>query len=305
MKPARVILPILGLLLLAEAGLIYIEWTQLKSLRALAERAGVVSGQVRAADLRVEHLRQAIAIAEGQAKSKAAAAASRKTAQEARAAAQNVNARRVAQAFLESLDHQEFQSALNQLDRAYNERTAGAFLRSLGLNPEQVNHMLDLMGKMMIAMMDANQAATASGLDQRSRLALIVDTQKDIAAEIQGYLGDANFAAYQQFNSQYNVRSIASGLQNSLGYSSTPLSEAQAQQLVSALYQTEPASLKAADTVGVGALYALSSPPPIAAVTPAELSAAETILSAPQMAALRSIYAGQQAMRALRRAGGF
>ena len=303
MKPSRLILFLLSGLLVGEAGLIYAEWMQLKALRALADRAVLVAGDVRAADQRVVNLRKAVAAAEGLAKRTADQAAAQKAKSGAAAASQNEIGRRWARAYLQALDNPEFLAALNKVDRAYNERTAGPFLRSLGLSPDQVSHMLDLMDKMMVAEMDANQAANADGLDQKSREALIIETQRETAAEIQAYLGDAQFAAYQQFNREAGVRSIATGLQSSLSYSSTPLSDAQAQQLTSALFQALPDAQKT-NATGFGALYPLAPQTPMYPVSKAELQAAQSILSAPQMAALQSIYAGQQAAQAVRRAGG-
>jgi hypothetical protein len=291
------------MLLLGEAGLVCAEWTQLKALRALSDHADLVSGQVQAAVQRVAHLRAAVAGAESLAKRKAEETAKLKTKNEAQRSTQYDMVRQSAKAWLQALDNQEFLAALNKVDRDYNERTASAFLRGLGLSPEQVSHMLDLMGKMMIAKMDANQAATADGLDPRSRAALVAETQQETVDEIKAYLGDANFAAYQQFNQEIGVRSIASSLQTSLSFSSTPLSDAQAQQLADAMYQALPAAQKA-NATGLGALEP-TGVLPVPPVTKAELNAAQSVLSAPQLAALQSIYAGQQAMQAIRRMGGF
>jgi len=252
----------------------------------------------------VADLKSAVARAQGAAKKKAEDAVPAKTKSDGTAPTPNEMMRRGAQAFLNALDNKEFVEALSKVDRAYNERMAGAFLRDLGLSPEQIDHMYDLMGKMMIAKMDANQAATAGGLDNESREALIVQTQQDISAQIQAYLGDQQFAAYQQFNREAGARSVAASLQNSLSFTSSPLSDAQAQQLTTAMFQTVPNGQNA-DATGVGALVPMNPNPAMSQVTQAELTAAQSILSAPQLAALQALYNSQQAMRKAQRSGGF
>lgn len=153
----------------------------------------------------------------------------------------------------------------------------------------------------------ARRAAQAwlAALDNKDfRASLVVQTQQEIAEQLQSYLGDQAYAALQQWNGMLYQRQIASSLQASLSYTSTPLTDAQAQQLAQAMYQAAPDSAKG-DATGLGALQPLWNTANAAPrIRPSDLQAAQSILSPEQMSALQELANQQAAIRALVRSGG-
>lgn len=303
-KTLPIVTALLGVLLAGEAALIWSEWRELAGLRAVAARNQAATQTAERIERHNASLRAAIQEQQSRASSRAKAADARAQAREASSARQQSRARRAAQAWLAALDNKDFRAALATVDRDYNLRTAAPFLRSLGLGPDQVSHVLDLMGELMIAKMDANQSASATGLDAASRASLVVQTQQEIAEQLQSYLGDQAYAALQQWNGMLYQRQIASSLQASLSYTSTPLTDAQAQQLAQAMYQAAPDSAKG-DATGLGALQPLWNTANAAPrIRPSDLQAAQSILSPEQMSALQELANQQAAIRALVRSGG-
>jgi hypothetical protein len=158
------------------------------------------------------------------------------------------------------------------------------------------------MGQMMIAKMDANQSANDNDLDLASRNALIAQTQQDIVSQIQSYLDAQQFEAFEQWNREQGVRAIASNLQTALSYTSTPLSDAQAQQLANAMYQAIPDWGKP-DASGLGAMQPLTGNP-MPPITELKLTAAQSVLSPPQLSTLQEMAEQQKALGVIRQSGG-
>lgn len=302
MSANRYVFFALALLLLVEGGIVWSEWNELAVLTALTVRDSQLRGQVAREEASLAKLRAAADAAEAKRRSaQSATRAAPGSPGGGRAATLGAGIQLSGRAFIAALDDKTFLAALKTVDRDYNERTAGPFLRSLGLSPDQVSRMLDLMGDRMIAMMDANQAANAEGLDGPSRRALIQQTEQDSTNQIQAYLSPQNFAAFLQWNQQVGVRAIASNLQTALSFSGNPLTDAATQQLAQVLFQSIPEGQKP-DAFGLGALAPLGGPiqPPI---TSAEIEAAQALLSPPQSAALQQMAEGQRLIRMLQRAG--
>ena len=292
----------LAVVLIGEAVLIRVEWRQLADLQKLVARADDLRGRFHDEQRRLATLRQTVAKEQTRAEEKATAQAKREQAASAAAQGNQNGQHRGAEALIEALNNKAFRDALETVDRDYNLRTAAPFLRSLGLSADQVNHMLDLMGQMMIAKMDANQSANDNDLDLASRNALIAQTQQDIVSQIQSYLDAQQFEAFEQWNREQGVRAIASNLQTALSYTSTPLSDAQAQQLANAMYQAIPDWGKP-DASGLGAMQPLTGNP-MPPITELKLTAAQSVLSPPQLSTLQEMAEQQKALGVIRQSGG-
>lgn len=76
--------------------------------------------------------------------------------------------------------------------------------------------------------------------------------QEGINAEIPALLGDDGYAQYQNSEATRGQRIVVDRLRQSLSFTSTPLSEEQASELVQVLYRNSPAN-HPPSTNGLGA----------------------------------------------------
>jgi hypothetical protein len=94
--------------------------------------------------------------------------------------------------------------------------------------------------------MDVMSAASQQGLDMmKDGPALrqsMLDAQAEVDAQIKTLLGDQGYAEYQNYQQTLPQRGIANRLQQSLSYTSTPLSDDQASQLIQILAQNPGAN---------------------------------------------------------------
>lgn len=126
-----------------------------------------------------------------------------------------------------------------QLDSRY-----AALFKSLNLSPEQLDKFKTLLVEKLTAFQDVLAAARSQGINLRDDpegfRKMIADTQAEVDNSIRATLGDDGFAKYQNYQETIPQRSVVNQLQQSLSYSGTPLSDAQADQLVQILAQTTP-----------------------------------------------------------------
>lgn len=224
-----------------------------------------------------------------------------------------------------------------QLDSRY-----AALFKSLNLSPEQLDKFKTLLVEKQTAMQDVMAAARAQGISPRDDpegfSKMIRDTQAEVDGSIKGLLGDAGFTQYENYQQTLPQRSVVNQLQQSLSYTNAPLTDAQAEQLVQILAQTNPrnspAGNRGGDTtlemnVGVAggpavAMAFTEGPPggrgggdrfttfavgggPIAAfggnsgasITNEAINLAQNVLSQPQLDGLRQLQQQQQAQQQL------
>lgn len=309
MRYQRIIVGVLGAVLIALGGLLWAEWRELNATRRQLANLDELRAKALDAEREVGRARAQIAREEtrsAQLKKRADALKARQdqvAKNEARRAAQRKTGQQlIAEAILKALDLPKFRDEVALVDRTWNLRMTAPFLRGLGLTPDQVSHAIDLIDQVMLATADANQAANAAGGIQGSdRIALIQQSQQDANAALKAYLGDQNFAAYEAYNQQLNERQVASQLQATLSYTSSPLTDSQASQLIQAMYQTIPPD-KQPPAIGLGAFSAFGGGMP--SVSDDQLAAAKTLLSPAQYTALQEIADSQKGLTALMKAGG-
>jgi hypothetical protein len=125
-------------------------------------------------------------------------------------------------------------------------------------------------------------------------------------------LGDTDYSAYQNYQSTLPQRGVVNQLQQSLSYTASPLTEAQADQLVQILAQNQPpGSAGAGQNVTVSRVVAgVGGGPEIASyvgpgggfggapITDAAVAAARPVLNDSQIAALEQLQQQQAQMRA-------
>jgi hypothetical protein len=206
----------------------------------------------------------------------------------------------------------QFQKLMAIQQKAMLDTSYGALFKILNLTPQQLEQFKGLMVQKQQAVMDAMQAAREQGINPRTdpdefRQA-IADAQASVESQIQTQLGPAGYAAYQQYQQTLPQRNVTTQLQQSLSYTSTPLSDDQANQLIQVLAQTAPAG------ASNGGGFAGMAPMGFggggmgggATVTDQAITQAQGFLTASQVQALQQIQQQQQArqqMQQLMRAG--
>lgn len=135
------------------------------------------------------------------------------------------------QAIMQGPQAQAIQKAA--LDARY-----AALIRNLNLSPEQGDKLKSLIADGQAARQDAMAAARAAGIDPRTDQPgfqkLVADAQAQSDAAIKATIGDAGFAALQQYNQTQPQRNVVNQLQQQLSYSA-PLTNEQSEQLVALL----------------------------------------------------------------------
>jgi hypothetical protein len=213
-------------------------------------------------------------------------------------------------AWADMASNPEFQKLLAIQMKGRINQTYGALFKSLNLSPDQLAQFQGLLADKQQALMDVMQAAREQGInpqaDPEGFKTLVGQAVSQADSAIQQALGDAAYAQYQAYQQQLPERNVVNNLQQQLGYSQTPLTDDQANQLIALLAQNQP-QRTGNGTSGTGnggdtgpGPMALINGGGNARVTDAALSQAAGVLSAPQVSALQQIQEQQQAQQQMR-----
>jgi hypothetical protein len=187
-----------------------------------------------------------------------------------------------------------------------------SLFKQLQLNPADLEKFKNLLVEKQTAVMDVMAAARAEGLTGRENRdqinQLVQNAQTEAENNIRSTLGDAAYAQYQGYEATAPQRAVVSQLDQRLSYSSTPLTDAQSQQLVQILAATAPANTSAGRTTGGGGFGAMGGgggPGSIfggggTSITAEAVTQAQGVLSAQQISALQALQQEQQASALLR-----
>lgn len=198
----------------------------------------------------------------------------------------------------------------------------GALFKTLNLSDEKLATFKSLLAEKEATMMDTMRAAREQGLDPRSDpegfKKLVAATQAETNSAIKAAIGDTAYAAYEQYQATQPQRAVVSQLQQSLSYTNSPLTTAQADQLVQVL-----AATTATPTTGTGGTpvegvggggrggpMGVGGGPgggSSVVITTETVTAAQTVLTSTQLQALQDLQAlqlaQQQAQKIMREAG--
>ena len=305
MKSARnYLILLLALTTLAASGLAWIEYQDLARLRAeLLDPTERADMQKRLADAqkRVRDLEDKLVAARGR------SGPDQREDAENRPDEQNRWAGRRG-GFMTMMNDPKIQKLMaiqqkGQLDAHY-----AALFKSLNLSPQQLDQFKNLLVQKQQALMDAMAAAREQGINPRSDPAAfnqaVSDAQAAVDAQIQSALGDAGFSQYQQYVQTLPDRNTVTQLQQALSYTSTPLSDDQAGQMIQLLANTatQRGGNGTAGT-GAGAIGALFGGGNQAAqISQETITQSSGILSGPQLQALQQLQTQQQTQRQIQQA---
>lgn len=185
-----------------------------------------------------------------------------------------------------------------QMKGALDHRYAALF-RRLDLPPAKLDALKNLLLERQTVGMDVNAIARAQGLDPRRDGALlqqlITQTRDEINAGIRNLLGEETYRSYEFYEQTMPYRDVVNQLDLRLSYTSAPLTEAQAEQLVRIVAeanQDAPAPRGGAGVARVFDLRRLQAP-----LNDTAMDRARGILTPDQFPALEELQARQQASR--------
>jgi hypothetical protein len=292
------VLLFLLLVVLAEGGLAWRQEKELGKLRAAELAHAERAAQLDAAGKRAEALQVRIA------------ASHRGPAAEmlgAGPAATNLGSPRLSfdAAFRLALENPKFRRALSAAEKGSLDRFYGPLFRGLALPPEKLEQLKNLMVEAQLAKTDALYAAADQGLAPGTGAAehyeATAAAQKESYDQIHTLLGDAGFEQYQEYQQERFLHLAMASVQQSLSFTAAPLTDDQANQVAKVLFQSIPADQRPDATgymaqVGAGvtdttALYLRSG------FSAEGLTAAQSLLSAPQMQVLVQLQQAQAAQR--------
>lgn len=200
----------------------------------------------------------------------------------------------------------QFQALRALQDKAGLDQRYAALFRELaqnGTSAQQIDQLKNLLVQRQEAMMDAMQAARQNGINPRTDSAdfqqAVNDATSSVDSQIQSALGSAAYAQYQQYQQTLPEQATVSQLQQSLSYSGSPLSDAQAQQLVQLLQQSQGPSASGGNVTfvyggGPGRFFGGGGG---ASITQQALAQAAGFLTPTQVQALQQMQQQQQAQQ--------
>jgi hypothetical protein len=215
------------------------------------------------------------------------------------------------EAMMAMFNSPQFQALRAVQEKAMLDQRYASLFRSLaqsGISAQQIDQLKNQLVQRQQATMDAAQAARQNGINPRTDAAdfqqAINQATGDVDSQIKATLGDAAYAQYQQYQQTLPEQSVVSNLQQSLSYTSAPLSDAQAQQLVQVLQQSAPAGQTATPAFfgggpgGPGGFGGFGGGNTVA-ITQQALTQASAFLSPSQVQALQQVQQQQQAQQQL------
>ena len=227
------------------------------------------------------------------------------------------------------MDRPEMQRLRTLQQRAALDTRFAPLFKSLNLAPEKLSQFKNLLAERESTMQDVMMAARDQGVDPRSDpegfRKLVTAAQAEINSQLKSVLGDDGYAQYEQYAQTQPQRATVEQLRQSLSYTSEPLTDTQASQLVQILAANSTASHSGEPRDGAppmlppdgggrgpggqGGQGGQGGPPGGggAPITTETIAQAQTVLTTTQLSALQQLQtlqqAQQQAMQLMRNAG--
>ncbi len=149
-----------------------------------------------------------------------------------------------ANALRDLMNKPEVQAMLNLREKAAVETRYAALFKNLNLPPDQIEKLKTLLAERATTMQDVMAAARDQGVDPRENPTafrkMIADAQNEINNGIKATIGDSGFAQLTNYEQTLPQRNLVTELGSRLAYSSTPLTSAQAEQLIGILAANAP-----------------------------------------------------------------
>lgn len=147
-------------------------------------------------------------------------------------------------ALRELMNKPEIQTMVASQQKAAIENRYGALLANLNLSPEQQEKLKTLLAERLRTSADVFDAARAQGIDPRENpdafRKLMASARDEIESSIKATIGSPAYEQLQNYERTMPQRALVNEIQQRLSYSNSPLSAAQAEQLVQTLATNTP-----------------------------------------------------------------
>lgn len=148
-------------------------------------------------------------------------------------------------AMRELMNKPEVQAMINLQQKAAIDARYAPLFKNLNLAPEQIERLKTLLAERATTVQDVMGAAREQGINPRENpdavRKLVTDAQNEVNNSIKSALGEQGFAQLSNYEQTLPQRSLVNELQQRLSYTSTPLTSAQAEQMVQILATNPPA----------------------------------------------------------------
>ncbi|MBI5766850.1 MAG: hypothetical protein HZA93_03595 [Verrucomicrobia bacterium] len=207
-----------------------------------------------------------------------------------------------------ALDRPEMQRLRTMQQKAALDARYAPLFKSLNLEAAKLDQFKTLLAEREATTQDVMMAARDQGLDpRRDREAvakLVASAQSEIDTQLKSLLGDDGFAHYEQYAKTQTQRATVEQLRQSLSYTSEPLSDTQATQLVQILAANTPVATDGTAAMlppdggggrggrGPGGATTVTAP-----ITTAAVTAAQAVLTTAQVQTLQQMQTLQQAQQ--------
>ena len=149
-----------------------------------------------------------------------------------------------ANAIRELMSKPEVQAMITLQQRAAVEARYAALFKNLNLPVEQIEKLKTLLSDRSSTMQDIMSVARDQGINPRENpeafRKLVADAQNEINNSIKSVIGEQGFAQLTTYEQTLPQRNLVNELQQRLSYTSTPLTAAQAEQMVQILASNPP-----------------------------------------------------------------
>jgi hypothetical protein len=213
--------------------------------------------------------------------------------------------------FMSLMDRPEMAQLMAIQQKGQIDARFAALFKKLGLPSDKLAQFRALLADKLSAPTDVLAAAGPQGVDPvrnpQEFTKLIQDTQSELDERIKSLLPPGGFAQYQNYLQTEPQRAVVTQLQQSLSYSDTQISPAQADQLVQILAETTPSRVGGgpggAMSIAMGPFPSTGVGPGAWGATPITdeaITRAQSVLTTPQVQALQEIQQQQQAAAQMR-----
>jgi hypothetical protein len=220
--------------------------------------------------------------------------------------------------YMELMKDPEFVRLQGIVSAGYLDQMFAGLYKKLNLTPDQVAQFRALAQERVTTMQDTYASAMEQGIDPKTDpkgfAQLMKATTDAIDTKIKDVIGEDGFKQTASYYRSGQQRAVASELQDSLSYTSSPLTDAQASQVADIVSKN---AVKADPTSEVTVVNAMGFPmtmkgvgaeapggpdggmQPATAVSDAAVNQAAGVLNEQQLAALKQIQVFQQSQRDL------
>ena len=149
-----------------------------------------------------------------------------------------------ATAIRELMNKPEVQAMVSLQHKAAIEARYAPLFKNLNLPADQIEKLKNLLADRSTTMQDVMIAAREQGLNPRENpdafKKVVADAQNQISQGIKSVIGEQGFAQLSNYEQTIPQRNVVNELQQRLSYTSTPLTAAQAEQMVQILASNTP-----------------------------------------------------------------